>query len=393
VASVGLVDTGAGARLDLRYGGLVVRVESEDAGHLEWLRDFLAPSFEAARDGCPAWTVRLVTDPAAYADALRRGPVADGETVACFWLDSGILRLPRWTAPGPDRVVFDRDRGGFCTLGPGGNIELLASGESLAVRDLLMRVVRELAMAHAWREGALVLHAAAAAVGERVVAIAGPKGAGKTTLLVHLLRTPGVRFVANDRVVIPGGEPPPTVRGLPTIVKLLDDSAAWFPGLPTRLEAARFRHRLTLREGRRRPERHGPERPRLPWTLSPAQLCAVLAVQATPGGRLAAIVFPRIDGHPGPAVLRRLPAADAAAAIAAGQLGPFRDAPPGAGGPEWPWDPSPDTVLPSALPARAEARCRELAATVPALECALGPEAYEDASLTARILAMAGGRA
>ncbi len=389
MASVGLVDTGAGARLDLRYGGLVVRVESEDAGHLEWLRDFLAPSFEAARDGCPAWTVRLVTDPAAYADALRRGPVADGETVACFWLDSGILRLPRWTAPGPDRVVFDRDRGGFCTLGPGGKIELLASGESLAVRDLLMRVVRELAMAHAWRQGAVILHAAAVASGERVVVIAGPKGAGKTTLLIHLLRAEDTRFVANDRVVIPAGRPPFIVRGLPTIVKLLGDSAAWFPGLPARLEAARFHHRLGLTDGRPRPERPGPERPRPPWTLNPPQLCALVGARPAPGGRLAAIVFPRVERRPGPAVLRRLTAAEAATAIVAVQLGALRDAPPGAGGPPWPWESSADADAASAG-ARVEARCRALAAAVPTLECTLGPDAYGDPSLMARLLAAAG---
>ncbi|HZS34798.1 MAG TPA: hypothetical protein VFC42_15650, partial [Methylomirabilota bacterium] len=118
-------DPGVAARLDLRYGTLVVRVESDDPGHLAWLEEFLAPSFEAIAAARPAWTVRLVGDPARYADSLRRGPAADAETVPCFWLDTGIVRLPRWMASGPERVVFDRERAAFCAIGAGRQIELL----------------------------------------------------------------------------------------------------------------------------------------------------------------------------------------------------------------------------------------------------------------------------
>lgn len=113
-----------------------------------------------------------------------------------------MVRLPRW-APAEGRwTVFDDQSRAFLMLGNPGVVEILTAGDGPAVRNGLMRVVRELAMAEERRHGGLVLHAAAVLVGERVDLIAGPKGAGKTTLLVHLLRAAGTRFVANDRVAI-----------------------------------------------------------------------------------------------------------------------------------------------------------------------------------------------
>lgn len=379
------------ACLGLRYGTLTIRVESDDASHLDWLREFLTPSFDAVEAPRPARTVRLRTDPVRYADMVQRGPHSDGQDVPCFWLDTGVVRLPLWTVPGEGRTFRDDQSRTFLGLDAGGMVEILTAGEGPAVRNALMRVVRELAMAEAWREGGLVLHAAAVAVGERVVLIAGPKGAGKTTLLIHLLRVGRARFVANDRVVIPAEEPVPMVRGLPTIVKLLRESAGWFPGLCGRLQASRFHHRLTLAEARRRPHGTGAVAPNGFWSLSPAQFCSL--VEATPeaGGGLKAIVFPRLTGDSGPATLRRLPLADAAAAIAANQLGPLRAVSRGDGAPEWAWH-----LRPPDPPAQTrdletdEDRCRELAARVPAFEFGLGRDAYDDPSSAARFLAALG---
>jgi HprK-related kinase B len=51
------------------------------------------------------------------------------------------------------------------------------------------------------REGALLCHAAAVALGERGLVIAGPSGSGKSTLALHLL-THGADFVTNDRLLV-----------------------------------------------------------------------------------------------------------------------------------------------------------------------------------------------
>lgn len=379
------------ACLGLRYARFTTRVESDDASHLDWLREFLTPSFEAVETPRPARTVRLRVDPERYADAARRGPRSGDEAVPWFWLDTGVLRLPLWTAPWEGRVVFDRDRAAFFTLDPPTAVEILTSGDGLAVRDALMRVVRELAMSEAWRQGALVLHAAAAIVDDRVILIAGPKGAGKTTLLVHLLRGSRARFVSNDRVVIPADGPAPAVRGLPTIVKLLRESAQWFPDLYGRLLTSPFHHRLTLAEARHGQPHAATTPPRSHWTLTPAQLCSLVGATPVPGGRLEAIVFPRVTGDPGTVALRRLPLAEAAAAITATQLGALRAEPPEEGAPAWPWESGgPNAPVPVRARALAEARCRELATRVPAFECRLGPDAYGDASSAARLLAAVG---
>ena len=375
------------AGLGLRYGPLTLRVESDDAAHLDWLREFLTPSFEAVEPPPLARTIRLRTDAAEYAAALGRGCRPGTPEVPCFWLDTGTVRLPAWTPASPrEQMLFDGGARAFYRIDSAGGIEVLASGESLSGRDALMRVVRELAMTDVRRPGGLVLHAAAAAVDERVLLVAGPKGAGKTTLLVHLLCARGTRFVANDRVAIPADGPALAVRGLPTTVKLLRESTAGFPGLGAQLDASRYHHRLTLAAAQRRPPPAATVPPRRAWSLSPAQLCALVGAAPEAGGCLTAIVFPRHRPDADPIALRCLPPAEAAAAIGAAQLGSLRTEPGGGTGAPGaaPW--TPEAPVPAAAAARAEARGRDLAATVPVFECSLDPRTYGDPAFARRLL-------
>ena len=372
------------AALGLRFGTLALRAESDDAGHLAWLREFLTPAFEVVEPPATGRLIRVRTNRDAYAAAVDRGPGT--ETVPCFWLDTGVLRLPAWTASTPgERILFDADARVFYRLNGAAGIELLASGEGRGVRDALMRVVRELATIDLRRAGGLVLHCAALARGDRVLLIAGPKGAGKTTLLVHLLRAPETRVVANDRAAIPAAGPP-AVRGLPTIVKLLRTSADWLPGLAERLDASRYHHGLTLAEVERRPTPTAPGSPRETFSLSPAQLCALLGSALAPGGRLAALVFPRPRAVAGAIAVRRLPAVEAAAAIRTAQLGsliaPALGVPAAVEADPWTAE---GPVSAGAL-ARAAARIEELAAVVPAYACDLGPRAYADPAAAGRLL-------
>ena len=372
------------ASVGLRYGGLGLRVESDDAGHLDWLREFLTPAFEAVAPPSLARVIRVRIDPARYAAALDRGP--DEGSVPCFWTDTGVHRLPAWTAAtAGERLLFDSAARAFYRLNGAAAIEILTSGESRSVRDALMRVVRELATIDLRRAGGLVLHAATLAVGDRVLLVAGPKGAGKTTLLVHLLRGPRTRFVSNDRAAILAGGPAPEVRGLPTIVKLLRTSTAWFPGLDQRLDLNRYHHHLTLAEAESRPASPSPRPPRQAFSLSPAQFCQVLGTTPAPGGRLAAILFPqRADA--GATTLRRLASVEATTAIGAAQLGSLlaqaRGAPEATSADPW----TPDGPLSAEAAAQTMARCGELAAVVPAYACDVGPEAYADPAAADRFL-------
>jgi hypothetical protein len=380
------------ATLGLRYGTIQIRVESDDVSHLEWLREFLTPAFDVVETLRPDWTVRLVTDPVGYADVLRRGPDPGGRDVPCFSLDSGTVRLPLWTTLGAGWFVLDGQSGAFLLLGARGVVQILTSGERPAVRNALMRVVRELAMAGARQRGGLVLHAAGVAAGERVILIAGPKGGGKTTLLVHLLRAPGTRFVANDRAVVSIDGSAPAARGLPTIVKLLHESAEWFPGLLSRLRRSAYHHRLTMAEAHRREPRRGTAPSKALWSVSPAQFCSLVDTIPVAGGPLGGVVFPCLTGRSGSIAWRRLSSAEAAAAMAGAQLGSLHGVPPEGGVPAWMLEAEhPATPTPTRAPGTDWDRCRALAARVPVFEIALGHDAYADASSASRLLEAVGG--
>jgi hypothetical protein len=373
----------APACLGLRYEALAVRVESDEPSHLAWLREFLTPAFDSIPASETSLAVRLVSDAVRYADALQRGPDPRGREVPCFWLDTGVVRLPRWAMAGPRAVVFDRESRAFYTLCPG-EVDVLAPGGGQAVRSGLMRIVRDSAMAQTRRHGALVLHAAAALVGEQAVLIAGPKGAGKTTLLTHLVRGGRAGFVANDRVVIPAGPATPTVRALPTIVKVRYDSVRWFPDLRRRLEGSGFHHRLTVAEASRRPAGSGATVPNGVFSLSPAQFCTLAETRAAAGGRFSAIVFPRLTHAPGALAVRRLSPPEATAALVGAQLGSLRAQPPGHPAPDWMPGSAP---LDSAGPTDGtdEDRCRTLARDVPVFECSVGRDTYDDPGSAGRL--------
>jgi hypothetical protein len=297
----------------LLYNGLTVRVSSDDSSHVSWLQEFLTPQFQiAGQDSCDC-SVTVVVSDRRFEEFLERGPDRCGARVDCFALDGRIARFPLWSAPGDERVVFDEECGVFYILTSGTTeIGLLARAGNASVRTALMRVVRELAMNHSLGLGCMIVHGAAVAVENRAVILAGPKASGKTTLLIHLLQVDGASFVSNDRLVVAHGESGPTVRGLPTIVKVPARTLEMFPLLRQRLSDSPCHYRLAV--GETRMGSRG--RPRVAWgghaSLSPAQFCALLQVGAVASCGVGTLVFPEVTGQPGGIVSRELSAEEAA---------------------------------------------------------------------------------
>jgi hypothetical protein len=355
-----------GVTRGFRYSGLTIRVESAEAAHLAWLEEFLLPGFERADDA--PWDRRVVldTDRRRYVEILSRGPSPSGARPVCFVLDGRAVAHPEWRAAGQERVVFDESYGAFYCVGPGsGDVRVLTDGGSARTRVALMRVVRELAMAASVEGGALLLHAAAYALGEQGVVLAGPKGAGKTTLLLGALAAGAARFVTNDRVVVRLEDGVARGRGLPTIVTILPGTLAMLPDVGARLRRRSWRHDLTIAET----AMAGPpgESVGRAASLSPAQLCVAIGAAAQAEARLARIVFPCVDPHADGIRLEPLDDATAVRRLI-GAL--FAAGLPGRVSEVFSANGQPRVIDPAVL----RHQCEELAARVPCYLGRLGPQ-------------------
>ena len=289
------------------YNGLTVRVVGDDPAHVIWLEEFLTPSFTSVQDVEADCTVALVADDRSYDETLRRGPDADGRQVDCFVLDGGVVRLPLWTSPTDERMIFDqRFKAFYCINSDSSQVRILAGSRNLDARFALMRVVREFAMSSSQTRDGLVIHGAAFAAQDNGIIIAGPKRAGKTTFLIHCLQAAQARFISNDRVVVSLASSDPVLRGMPTIVTVRDQTLDLFPSLQQPLLESRHDYRLTLREE----ERDGAPalRPRCgrPFDLAPAHFCALLRVEMSGQSRVRALLFPRITEEGDGIQLRKL---------------------------------------------------------------------------------------
>jgi len=356
----------ASRSLRLVYPGTAVLV-SGAARHLDWLEEFMGPDFAAGPPGPAGHSVRLEIDSGRYLDLRRAGPDPAGTHLDCFALESITVRLPLWRSGSDALTLLDAEYRVFYVVSPDrSEIRLIAPRFGLAVRNSLMRVVRELAMIGTERAGGLVLHGAAVLLGGHGLVFAGPKKAGKTSLLLHLLSHPRAQYVANDRVVVTAVDDGAMLRGLPTIVTVRERTARLFPELERRLASSGFHAWSTLAESARRPRsgRHGRH---AAWTLSPPQLAAIMGVGRVPEGPLRALVFPRVVGGPGGLELTRLGSAEVLDRLS-GVL--FRS--------RWPARQAEMLAGPDAAPATGarERACRQLAAAVPGFECALGRDAF-----------------
>jgi Phosphotransferase enzyme family len=363
-----------------RYHDASILVCSADGDSLDWLEAFLAPSFdepsaahawkdEVAGGATPIeYRVDYVVDLQRFTK-LRRD-IADRSTGlrSCFVLDAAVVRLP--AVQDDERTMLLDAAHGWVLIAGSGSIEIVADPAAATRRLPLLRAVREIA-AEAWRRypGHLQLHAAALAVGDAVVLLAGAKNAGKTTSLVHALDRPGARLVANDRVGIRLDADRVFVRGMPTIVSIRSGTLERFPALLHGLPASSFPWSLNDAEWRaaRNAADVPPNREHL--RLSPARFAKQLGRNLVAGGRLGAILICSLDPDLPKRSVTRLRPREARAALATCLYG--------GGAPRV--EPTViETLVGGVVADDLAVSLDALAASIPVFECRLGPGAYDE---------------
>ena len=175
--------------------------------------DIEFPELPASGRNRPDWTLRR-------REALV--PLSDGVVIGVEELAGGVAaQLER----GRDRfrLRFD-DTGSFDIARDGARIDccpLPGASPAVVRADVLGRVLS--VALHA--AGDLCLHASAAAIGGKAVALVGPRGYGKSTLAMALVATGG-HLIADDTVRL-SGAPPRAAVAVPSL-RLREDAAARF---------------------------------------------------------------------------------------------------------------------------------------------------------------------
>ena len=295
---------GATRRIFIHSGFTVAVSTRSSVWDLTWLSEFLSPQFSqtppagTAEQTQPDWTLETRVDPRAYnhlRESLTLG--AKGRHIDCFSLDgeyeTGVL-----LQEDPHRLIFSERRKAFLRMDLlNHNIEILTERIGKASRMAMMRVLRELAIAHGVRAGAISLHASAFEVDGKAFVVAGPRRSGKTSALLHGLRDLGARLITNDRSMLLGAESW-TVRGLPTILKIRSTSRSQFPELFERYETLPYHFSESIAEFQNsgmKPQRAQEALNGHALSLSQAQLCELVGCEQLEQAEVRAILFPRVD--------------------------------------------------------------------------------------------------
>lgn len=347
--------------LTLAREGFSIQIDSPESGDVEWLDENLTPGFQSVVDPSPQRRVVKTVDAQRYQALMSCGAVSPDDRVRCFAVDAPGGTCRRWNAPQPTLYDAEFD---VCYVSreDGRLVDVVAPASRPSTRIALLRVVREFTAHHLVARGTLQLHAAGFAHGGRGVLVVGAKRAGKTSVLVHGLGEADSQFITNDRALVSlDGDGAWRLGGMPTVVAIRPDSAALL-NRPDLAAAGRWRARMTLAEAHSAGD-DGPGRAaRDPLGLSPRQFCVRLGVGCVASAPLRVLVFPRIAHRGSGITFLRLPPAVAGERLAAHRLNPagtmfLADAP--------------TTTLPGP-----EAMLARLQASIPALECVLGQEAY-----------------
>jgi hypothetical protein len=197
---------------------------------------------------------------------------------------------------------------------PNADVEVVVHHDDNWPRVALMRVVREIATAHAELNGALPVHGAAMRFGRSAAILAGPKRSGKTSLLLHALLQPAAALVANDRVLLDRDGDTWKATGMPTVVNVRKGTRLLFPDAFASLRDDPALASLTGAE-RDRHASKGKGRDDGALVLNPMQLAGATGAERAGTTPLMAIVLPRVDRERRGLALARLAPEDAAARL------------------------------------------------------------------------------
>ena len=366
----GEMTAGAGFADAVRVG-----VTGDDAAATAWLAEFVRPWFAAVPDA-PEWRLHLASRAADDA-ALRATAIDAAERHACFALDTDVLSLP--VARDGDRLrIVDGERSCIVRLAPGA-AEVIGDRATRRWRFTALLVLLEIA-ATRMRHDALDLHAAAVAVDGRAVALLGPKGAGKTTLWLYLLRGLAAAAIANDRAFVRAdARGAVALYGVPTAVKIRAATVAGCPQLTAGLPDVERPYLYSLDELRHL----GPAREDTGHTgdlaLSPAQLLHQMRVAPCAAAPLGVLLVPRVRADLDGWRIAPIAASELPALVRANGYGStVAERPP--------------TLFEELTGGRRSppaAQIAHLARHIPAYRVDLGRGAYADATLAARIAALA----
>jgi hypothetical protein len=374
------------------YSGCRIGVSTEHPDHLEWLAEFLTPSFavvpveERPHEPVDCETI-LSLDDDAFERQMAAGP--DGESVVCFEMDTRVVRLPVWHTDSSERVAFDEtERVFYYADARRRRIEVLAPTPSsasgaLAVRLALMRAVREVAMHAAHAKEGVFLHAAGFALEGNGLIVAGPKRAGKSTLLLFALTATPAALLSNDRLLLERNDSGFLVRGLPTITTLRPNTLDFFPDIQRLLLESGFHTGVTISEAKRLSRKGGVRVAPAPdgrFGITNPQLCELTSSPAVEQVPARAVLFPRQRSETEVLELVEASKEKAVAQLRRSLFGPQDERPVDA---LFRLDSRPNGICRDSAKA-----CRTLADAVPCYFCDVGPSSYERAASADALLGL-----
>jgi hypothetical protein len=291
-----------------RAQGFAVAVDVPAQSHLTWLTEFLHPQFLRDDDRAAECVISVNENRDRFEEFLSRGPESTDRQIPCFLLDGNTESFPLWNAPPGHMAVHEPAADAIYVVAENGKrIEIIVRNMHPWIRVRIMRVIREVMMARLRRDGWFILHAAAASVEGRAIAIAGPKNSGKTNLLIRLVRECAARPISYDRLAVLPGAATVVGQGVPTTVSVRAATAAMNPDLFRFLDPDHRRCALTeIEQGISHGNREfDANQKRI--LMNPRQFRQLFDVKSAEGGPLAAIVFPHVNHDERETTIRQLP--------------------------------------------------------------------------------------
>jgi hypothetical protein len=231
-------------RATFALGPCVFAFDTDAAGQLEWLRQYLL--WDSPQAGCGApldYRVRALVRPREVED-LRKVLAArrpDGSVE--FFAGSHYLRHD----VGRLRLFVERGDAG-------GRYVVVQDPAARAIGILLaeccpdqyrqpIRCMREIYLREVEARGGVSLHASCFVRDGKATVIIGGQGAGKTTLCLALGLRPGSEYLSNDKVLLHSGPHGPFVTGFPVACRIGLGTARSIPALAAVLANMHELHR------------------------------------------------------------------------------------------------------------------------------------------------------